>query len=291
MSKAVHTAEIVSDRPLSDASRIFARNGSAVVGLGLLIVIVALSLVGPHLYGTDPFEIVSGPYTPPGQDGLLLGSDYLGRDVFAGILNGGRTTLAVGSTAALLTLFIGVPIGALGGYYGGWIDLALMRFTEFFQVLPSLLFAMVLVALFKPSLVTITIAIGVVNWTSTARIARGEFLRLRGMDFVRASRASGATDGRIVWRVILPNALPPLIVSATLSVGVAILFEGGLSFLGLGDPTAMTWGVMIGSNRNAILTAWWAATLPGLVMFLTVLSITLVGDGLNDALNPRLQER
>jgi peptide/nickel transport system permease protein len=284
-------ATLAADRPWRDAARIFTRNTSATIGLGLLVIIVGSSFIGPHLYGRDPFEIVSSPYVPPGQDGLLLGSDYLGRDVFAGVLGGGRTTLSVALAATLITVFIGVPIGALGGYYGGWIDLALMRFTEFFQVLPSLLFAMVLVSLFSPSLVTIAIAIGVVNWTSTARIARGEFLRLRGLDFVRAARASGATDSYIVRQVILPNALAPLIVSATLSMGVAILFEGGLSFLGLGDPTAMTWGVMIGSNRNAILTAWWAATIPGLVMFLAVLSITLVGDGLNDALNPRLRER
>jgi len=284
-------AELALERPLRDAARIFLRNSSATVGLVLLGIIVALSIIGPELYGRDPFEIVAGPYTPPGESGLLLGSDYLGRDVLAGILSGGRTTLAVSLAAALIAVFIGVPIGALGGYYGGWIDLGLMRFTEFFQVLPALLFAMVLVSLFGPSLATIAIAIGVVNWTGTARLARGEFLRLRRMDFVRAARASGASDGYIVWRVILPNALPPLIVSATLSMGVAILFEGGLSFLGLGDPAAMTWGVMIGSNRNAILTAWWAATAPGLVMFLAVLSITLVGDGLNDALNPRLKER
>jgi len=279
------------EQPLRDAVRAYLRNGTAVFGLALLLVVLCLTLIGPHIYGRDPFEIVAGPYDPPGTDGLPLGSDYLGRDVLADILNGGRTTLAVGLVAALIAVFIGVPVGALGGYYRGWLDSALMRFTEFFQVLPSLLFAMVLVALFKPSLTTITIAIGLVNWTGTARLARGEFLRLRGMDFVRASRAAGATDARIIWRVILPNALPTLIVSATLSVGVAILFEGGLSFLGLGDPDAMTWGVMIGSNRNAILTAWWAATVPGLAMFLTVLSLTLIGDGLNDALNPRLRER
>jgi peptide/nickel transport system permease protein len=283
--------EISLERPLRDAARIFLCNGSAAIGLMLFVVIIALSIIGPQLYGRDPFEIVAGPYARPGESGLLLGSDYLGRDVFAGMLTGGRTTLAVSMAATLITVFIGVPIGALGGYYGGSIDLALMRFTEFFQVLPSLLFAMVLVSLFSPSLPTIAIAIGVVNWTGTARIARGEFLRLRGMDFVRAARASGASDGYIMWRVILPNALPPLIVSATLSMGVAVLFEGGLSFLGLGDPTAMTWGVMIGSNRNAILTAWWAATAPGFVMFLAVLSVTLIGDCLNDALNPKLRER
>jgi peptide/nickel transport system permease protein len=195
-------AAIAPERPWRDAAGFFARNISATIGLALLVIIVACSVLGPRLYGRDPFEIVTSPYVPPGDDGLLLGSDYLGRDVLAGVLSGGWATLSVSLAAVLITLVIGVPIGALGGYYGGWIDLALMRFTEFFQVLPSLLFAMVLVSLFTPSFVTIAIAIGVVNWTSTARLARGEFLRLRSMDFVRAARASGATDAFIVWHVI-----------------------------------------------------------------------------------------
>jgi len=166
-----------------------------------------------------------------------------------------------------------------------------MKITEFFQVLPPLLFAMVLVTLFGPKLTTITVAIGTVSWTSAARITRAEFMRLRNLDFVKASRAAGAGDAYLILRVLLPNALPPIIVSATLAIGVAILFEGGLSFLGLGDPNTMSWGLMLGENRNYILDAWWAVTFPGAAIFLAVLAISLVGDGVNDAINPRLRRR
>jgi peptide/nickel transport system permease protein len=204
---------------------------------------------------------------------------------------GGRATLLVGVVAAVLSMAIGLTVGALAGYYGGWIDETLMRITEFFQVLPTLLFAMVLVTLFSPSLATIAIAIGVVSWPGTARLARGEFLRLKRREYVLAERVIGAGDARIIWRVILPNALAPLIVSATLAIGTAILFEAGLSFLGLGDPNIMSWGLMIGSNRPYILTAWWAVTLPGAAIFVTVLAVSLIGDGLNDALNPNSRGR
>jgi len=266
------------------------RNPSAVFGALLLLFIVAVSFLGPLLLDVDPFELAAAPLEPPGGD-MLLGSDHLGRDVLAGIVYGGRATLTVGVVAAFLSVLIGVSVGALAGYYGGWVDEALMRVTEFFQVLPALLFAMVLVTLFAPTLTTITIAIGVVSWTGTARLARGEFLRLKQLEFVLAERASGAGDARIIWCVILPNAIAPLLVSATLAVGTAILFEAGLSFLGLGDPNTMSWGLMMGSSRPYILVAWWAVTLPGTAIFLTVLAVSLLGDGLNDMLNPTLHAR
>ena len=158
-------------------------------------------------------------------------------------------------------------------------------------MLPALLFAMVLVMLFAPSLVTVTIAIGVVAWTSMARLTRAEFLRIKQLEYVRAARAIGSSNSRIIWGVILPNALPPIIVAATLATGSAILFEAGLSFLGLSDPNVMSWGMMIGSNRNYLREMWWAVTFPGACIFLTVLAISLVGDGLNDAFNPKLRTR
>ncbi len=277
-------------RPSYEALRVFARNPSALAGVLLLAAILAVTLFGPMIMEADPFEIAGAPMTPPGAD-ALLGTDYLGRDVLTGMVYGGRATLLVGVVAAVLSVAIGLTVGALAGYYGGWIDETLMRITEFFQVLPTLLFAMVLVTLFSPSLATIAIAIGVVSWPGTARLARGEFLRLKRREYVLAERVIGAGDARIIWRVILPNALAPLIVSATLAIGTAILFEAGLSFLGLGDPNIMSWGLMIGSNRPYILTAWWAVTLPGAAIFLTVLAVSLIGDGLNDALNPNSRGR
>ena len=221
--------------------------------------------------------------------GFIPASALVG--TFIALIYGGRATLLVGAVAALLSVLIGITLGAFAGYYGGKVDAVLMKITEFFQVLPALLFAMVVVTLFSPTLVTVTLAIGVVSWTGTARLTRAEFLKYRGLEFVRAERAIGARDARIIWKVILPNALPPLVVSATLAVGAAILFEAGLSFLGLGDPNQMSWGLMIGSARQYLLSCWWAVAFPGAAIFVTVLAVSLIGDGLNDALNPKLRER
>ena len=277
--------------PWREALRMFARNPSAIVGMLMLGLMLLVSLGGPWLMGADPFEIRAAPMTPPFSEDALLGTDYLGRDILAGMLVGGRATVMVGLAAAFITVSIGVTIGYLAGYFGGWIDSMLSRLTELFQVLPALLFAMVVVTLFSPTLLTITLAIGVVSWTGTARLTRAEFLKYRSLEFVRAERAIGASHARIIWQVILPNALPPLIVSATLAIGSAILFEAGLAFLGLGDPNQMSWGLMIGSSRQYVLTCWWAVAFPGAAIFVTVLAVSLIGDGLNDALNPKLRER
>ena len=279
------------EHPAAEALRMFARNPSAIVGMALLLIVVLVSVAGPWLYPADPFEIRAAPFTPPFTADAWLGTDYLGRDALTMLIYGGRATLLVGAVAAVLSVSIGVTLGAFAGYYGGNVDAALMRVTEFFQVLPALLFAMVVVTLFSPSLVTVTLAIGIVSWTGTARLTRAEFMKFRGLEFVRAERAIGARDARIIWKVILPNALPPLIVSATLAIGAAILFEAGLSFLGLGDPNQMSWGLMIGSSRQYVLSCWWAVAFPGAAIFLTVLAVSLIGDGLNDALNPKLRER
>ena len=272
--------------PLARAGRAFAGNPTALAGLMMLLSVVLALVFGPGLYGVDALDIVNAPLSPPDAE-APFGTDYLGRDILASVLLGGRATLLVGVTAALISVSIGVTLGALAGYVGGRTDAMLMRVTEFFQVLPALLFAMVVVMLFRPSLVTVALSIGVVSWTGTARLARAEFLRLKRLEFVEAARAEGATDLRIVFRVILPNGMAPLVVSATLAVGAAMLFEGGLSFLGLGDPNVISWGRMIGQNRSYLLDAWWTVTFPGLALFLTVLSVALIGDGINDALDPR----
>jgi len=285
-------AEREAHGPWREAWGVFKRNYAALVGLGILSLVLATAIAGPWIYAVDPFDIVAAPKTPPGADAdALLGTDYLGRDMLAGLVRGGRPTLMVGFFAAMIATAIGITMGALGGYYGGKVDALLGRVTEFFQVLPALLFAMVLVMLFTPSLVTVTFAIGFVAWTGMARLTRAEFLRIKQLEYVRAARAIGSSNSRIIWGVMLPNALPPIIVAATLATGTAILFEAGLSFLGLSDPNVMSWGMMIGSNRNYLREMWWAVTLPGVCIFLTVLAISLVGDGLNDAFNPRLRTR
>ncbi len=277
--------------PWREALRMFARNPSAIAGMLMLGAVLLVALGGPWLMGADPFEITAAPMTPPFSEDALLGTDYLGRDVLTTLVYGGRATLLVGAVAAFLSVSIGITLGAMSGYYGGRVDAVLMRVTEFFQVLPALLFAMVVVTLFSPTLLTITLAIGVVTWTGTARLTRAEFLKYRNLEFVRAERAIGAGHARIIWRVILPNALPPLIVSATLAIGSAILFEAALSFLGLGDQNRMSWGLMIGASRQYVLSCWWAVAFPGAAIFVTVLAVSLIGDGLNDALNPKLRER
>ncbi|CAN5435986.1 ABC transporter permease [soil metagenome] len=276
--------------PLIAALRQFGRSPAGVVGAAVLLFLVLVTVFGPTFYGIDPLDLAGAPFTPPGAE-AWLGTDYLGRDILAGLIYGGRATLTVGGVAAVITIVIGVTIGSLAGFFGGAIDTVLTKITEFFQILPPLLFAMVLVTLFGQTLTTITVAIGVVSWPTAARLTRAEFLRLRNLDFVKASRAAGAGNGHLIWRVVLPNALPPIIVSATLAIGVAILFEGGLSFLGLGDPNTMSWGLMIGQNRNYVLDGWWTVTFPGAAIFIAVLAISLIGDGINDAINPRLRKR
>ncbi len=277
--------------PAGEAWHMFRRNWAAVAGLGLLAAIVALSVLGPMIHRTDPFKVVTRPRLSPQDSDLLLGSDYLGRDVWAGMVNGGRVTLLIALSAGLMTVLIGLAIGAPSGYYGGKVEAVLMRITELFQVLPAILFSMVILTLWGPKVQYVIIAIALVAWPQTARLSRAEFLRLRNLEYVKSARAMGAGDLRIMTRIILPNAAPTLIVSTTLVIGAAILFEAGLSFLGLGDPNVVTWGLMLGNSRPYILVTPWAVMFPGFAIFLTVLAISLVGDGLNDAFNPKLRER
>ncbi|MEM7273138.1 MAG: ABC transporter permease [Actinomycetota bacterium] len=274
------------------ALQLFLRNRAAVFGLLLLIGVFVMAFIVPIWYVRDPGDLVARPHLPPGSDDApLLGTDNLGRDILASVVYGGRTTLRVAAGAAVIIIAVGVTIGSLAGYYGGRIDNALMRLTEFFQVLPGLLFAIVVVALFEPSFWTITFAIGSIAWPGIARLTRAEFLRLKNLEFVKAARAIGSSDLRIITRVILPNALPTLIVSSTLIMGSAILFEAGLAFLGLADVNTTSWGLAIGRGREFFTINWWAVTFPGLAIFATVLGLSLVGDGLQDAFNPRLRGR
>lgn len=278
-------------KPVKEIFQTFFKSYSAVTGLIILIGIAVMGFIGPLFYPTDPFDMVWMPFSPPGSDGFLLGTDYLGRDILSQIINGARVSIAIGFSAALVSCFIGVGIGSFAGFYGGWVEETLMRITEFFQVLPTLLFAMVIVALFGSSVLSITLAIGAVSWASVARITRSEFLRIKELDFVLASRSSGSNNMALIFKVILPNAAAPIIVQSALLVGAAITFEAGLAFLGLSDPNVVSWGQVIGSNRVYILDATYTVTFPGIAIFITVLAISLVGDGLNDALNPKLRSR
>jgi peptide/nickel transport system permease protein len=217
-----------------------------------------------------------------------LGTDALGRDIAAGLMHGAGVSLIVGLVSTLAALLIGVPLGALAGYLGGRVDDALMRFTELFQTVPSFALAIVLVAILQPSLSSMILAIALVSWPPVTRLVRGEVLSLRSREYVQAAIVTGQTTFTILRREVLPNTLSPIVVLASLMVATAILLESSLSVLGLGDPNRMSWGFMVGAGRTVIRQAWWITAFPGLVILLTVLALNLIGEGLNDALNPRL---
>lgn len=271
-------------------ARMFYANKAAVMGLIGFTVIALVGLFGTGILQADPFAIVGAPLTEPGEP-RLLGTDYLGRDVFAGMIHGTRPTLIMAATATAFAVLIGISVGALAGFYGGRLDNLLMRITEFFQVLPPLVFAMVIVAIFGASFVTVILAIGVTTWTDLARLTRAEILKIKEREFVMAARAIGIRNSPLILRILLPNALPPLIIAVTLQIGFTIIYEAALSFLGLTDPEIMTWGRMIGLSRDFFFEAWWSVTFPGLAILFTTLCIALIGDGLNDAFNPRLRGR
>lgn len=267
----------------------FARNRGALIGLLILLVVVAFALLATWLYPQSPWRTVGRPFLAPFvMERFPLGTDTLGRNLASGLVHGARVSLMIGVVSTLVALLIGVPLGAVAGYAGGFVDDALMRFTEFFQTIPSFALAIVMVAILQPQLGSIVLAIGVVSWPPVARLVRGEVLSLRTREYVQAAVTIGQSTPRIIFSQVLPNTLAPIIVMGSLMIGSAILLESSLSFLGLGDPNLMSWGYMVGAGRTRLLDAWWISFFPGLAIFLTVLALNLAGEGLNDALNPRL---
>lgn len=268
--------------------RAFLRNPSFLAGVLLLAAMVLLALTAPWLFPGDPQDMVGMPTLWPGEDAEFpLGTDSLGRDMAAGLAYGARVSLLVGLSAAGIGLAIGTVIGAIGGYRGGWVDNLLVRLTELFQSVPTFLLVIVLVAIGEPSVTVIAPAIGIASWPVVARLVRAQFRSLRDAEFVLAARAAGTSPAGIILRHILPNALAPIVVTASVMVANAILIEAGLSFLNMGDPNMVSWGSMIGDGRALLRTAWYLTALPGSAIALTVMAINLVGDGLNDVLNPR----
>lgn len=270
----------------------FAANRGALLGAVILLAVIALTVLAPLIYPGNPWQGVARPMLAPFRDATYpLGTDMLGRDIAAGIAHGARVSLLVGLVSTAVAVLIGVTLGALAGFYGGWVDDVLMRFTEFFQTIPAFALAVVLVAVFSPSLTSITLAIAAVSWPPVARLVRAEFLSLRSREFVEAAVTIGQTGPRIILSQILPNAMSTIIVTASLMIATAILTESSLSFLGLGDRDAMSWGYQIGAGRTMLRQAWWMSAFPGIAILLTVLSINLIGEGLNDAMNPHLRGR
>jgi peptide/nickel transport system permease protein len=276
---------------VNDTARAFLRHPSGMLGLLILTAIIALALLAPLMFPEDPWNMAGRPFAPPFSPDLALGSDMLGRDIAAGIAHGARVSLLIGLASTTAALGVGVSIGMLAGYFGGIVDDALMRLTELFQTIPSFVLAVVLVAILTPSISTIIVTIAIVSWPPLARLTRGQFLSLRHREFVDAARCQGESWLAIIGRHILPNALSPIIVAGSLTVATAILLESALSFLGLGDPNVMSWGYMVGAGRTVIRQAWWMSVFPGLAILFTVLAINLLGEGLNDALNPRISRQ
>jgi len=290
--RAARPPRLKGDSQWAVAFRHFRRNRMAIAGLAVMVVLYAITLLTPLIAPFDPAaqgDIVATRYLSPSFQ-HLMGTDRFGRDVFSRVLYGARISLSIGFIAVGIGVTLGTMIGAVAGYFGGLVDSALMRFTDMMLSFPRLVLLIVVIALFEPTIYLVVVVLGLTGWMAVARIVRGEVLSLREREFVQAARALGMSDSRIIWRHIVPNTLAPVIVYATLGIGNTILIEAGLSFLGLGVqlPTP-SWGNMISEGKDALITAWWIATFPGLAIVLTVIAFNLLGDGLRDALDPRLR--
>jgi peptide/nickel transport system permease protein len=267
----------------------FTKNRLSLVGALVVCSLVITAVLAPFIAPYEPTEIdVYNVLSPPTRD-HLMGTDELGRDLLSRIIWGSRVSLKVGFVAVGIALLIGIAVGAAAGFYGGSVDAVLMRFVDIMLAFPTFFLILAVIAILEPSIFTIMAVIGVTSWMDVARLVRAEFLTLKERDFVDAARAMGVRNIRLIFRHILPNALSPVFVAATFGIAGAILIESGLSFLGLGvQPPDPSWGNILTSGKDNIEVAWWLSLYPGLAILITVLSYNLVGEGLRDALDPRL---
>lgn len=265
-------------------------NPASVIGLACALVVVFMAIFAPLLGTRDPLATSPDSFIAPSSE-AWLGTDNLGRDIWSGVVYGSRVSLIVGLSASAISAIIGILAGSIAGFWGRTIDIIIMRITELFQVIPQFFLALILVALVGRGLDKVIFVLGILGWPLTARVVRGQFLSLKQREFTEASRALGGRDRYLVMRVLLPNTLAPVVVVLTQRVGQAILLEAGVSFFGLGDPNLISWGQMINSAQSFLYLAWWMSVFPGVAIFIAVLGFTLLGDGLNDALNPRWQRK
>jgi peptide/nickel transport system permease protein len=268
----------------------FFRKRLAVFGLILVLTLLLIAIFAPLIAPNNPHAVSRDRFLSPGeQQQYPLGTDNLGRCVLSGMIYGARVSLFVGLAAALTATISGILVGAISGYFGGVVDAILMRITELFMTIPRFVLALIVVAFFGSGLDRLILVIGLLSWPGTARLVRSEFLSHRRHPYVESGRVSGMSHMRIIFGEILPNIIPPVIVVATLDVATAILLEASLGFFGLGDPNLRSWGGMLSRAQSHIRTAWWMSVFPGSAIALTVLGFNLIGDGLNEATNPRLQ--
>ncbi len=264
----------------------YLRQPMAVAGLALMALLICTALLAPQIAPSPPKTGNSDPLLSPSAS-HWFGTDDLGRDTLSNVVYGTRAALLVGLVTAATSLLIGGVVGIVSGYFGGYVDDILMRITETFQLMPRFFLALLMITVFGSGLWLVSIVLGVTFWPGTARVLRAQVLTLRGRDFVEAARSVGAGNTRIMLRHILPNAFAPVIVIAATQVGGAILTEAGLSFLGLGDPSLVTWGQMLNDSQRFLRIAWWLFVFPGAALMVTVLATTMIADGLNEALRPR----
>jgi len=268
----------------------FLRHKLAVLGGVIIIVLVLFAILAPSVSPSDPYLInTEYRFSPPGQNGYLLGSDELGRDLLSRLIWAGRISLTVGLITALITVIVGSILGAIAGYYSGVVDSGIMRFVDVLLSIPQIFVLLAVTSFFKQSLTTITIVIALTSWMGVTRMVRGQILYIKEQDFITAAQAIGAGNSRIIVREILPNALAPVLVATTLNVANAILAESALSYLGYGiQPPTASWGNMLNNAQAYFMYEPWTAIFPGMLIALTVLSFNFVGDGLRDALDPRI---
>lgn len=263
------------------------RRPTTVLALAFLVLLLALAVFAPLVTGYDPLGGGDSSLLEPLSPGHWLGTDDLGRDIWARVVYGTRISLTVGVFSAMCAVVAGVIAGALAGYFGGWLDTVLMRIAEFFQTLPRFVVALIVIALFGTSVFKMIVVIAALSWPQLARVVRASVATLAQSQFVDAARVAGMGHGAIIAREILPNVAAPIIVLGSLDIAMAILIEASLSFFGLGDPNHVSWGAMLNDAQQYLRSAWWMSAFPGLAIALTVLSFNMLGDALNDALNPR----
>jgi len=270
--------------------RQFVKNRPAEISLYLTFAFIVVAILAPQLSPYDPFALGEQSLLPPEWD-HLMGTDDLGRDTLSRVIYGARVPLLVGFLATATSFFLGVFVGSVAGYFGGLVDDALMRATEYVLVIPRFFLALLIVAMLGTGVMKIVLVIGILGWPEVARVVRAQFLTFREREFVLAARAMGASHAKIIFQEILPNALPPAIVVVSVLVARAVLSEAGLSFLGLGDPNLISWGSLLSEAQERISSSIWLAVFPGVAISLLVLCVNLLGDGINDVLNPRLGKR
>jgi len=268
----------------------YKRSRAAVFGLAIVLAFILIAILAPLLTTYSPWSMAGEPFEPPSFN-HVMGTDDLGRDILSQVVYGSRLSLMVGSLAAGTSTVIGILVGTVAGYFGGLVDDFLMRVTEAFQVIPRFFLAMVMVAIFGGNILNLILVIGILSWPTISRVVRAEFLSLKEREFVEAVRILRVRSSHIIFKEILPNALPPVIVSASLEVAGAILLEAGLSFLGLGDPNLISWGYMLNNAQRFIRHGWWLTVFPGIGISSLSLGLALIGDGLNYSLNPKLKRR